>query len=141
MPVFRHSLPFTTVDSDGHPRSQTVPCLVISAGAALNFLTACNETACNEEPDPIPGLGDDLRFLAHAVAGVNQWVRAGRVVPRLWRKGPTWYAQWQLLGGGAQRVWLTELLHAMPPELAHNGGFAAVESFVCLLYTSPSPRD
>lgn len=130
VPVFRHSLPFTTVDSDGHPRSQTVPCLVISAGAALNFLTACNETACNEEPDPIPGLGDDLRFLAHAVAGVNQWVRAGRVVPRLWRKGPTWYAQWQLLGGGAQRVWLTELLHAMPPELAHNGGFAAVESFV-----------
>mgnify|MGYP007003639272 FL=1 len=48
VPVFRHSLPFTTVDSDGHPRSQTVPCLVISAGAALNFLTACNETACNE---------------------------------------------------------------------------------------------
>lgn len=125
VPVFRYTLPFTVLGEGGYPRSRTVPCLVISAGAALAFLTECATSAT-----PIPGLGEDLRFLAHAVAGVTRWVDAGRVAPRLYHHGPTWYAHWQLLGGGAQRVWLTELLHALPPVLAHNGGFAAVESFV-----------
>ena len=123
--VFRYTLPFTVIGEGGYPRSRIVPCLVISAGAAFTFLADCAASAT-----PIPGLGEDLRFLAHAVAGVTRWVEAGRVTPRLYRHGPTWYAHWQLLGGGAQRVWLTELLHTLPPVLAHNGGFSAVESFV-----------
>ena len=35
VPVFRYTLPFTVLGEGGYPRSRTVPCLVISAGAAL----------------------------------------------------------------------------------------------------------
>lgn len=127
VPAFRYKLPFTVVGDEGHPHSRNIPCMVISAGAAWEFLSSC---AAVDNPDETAGLGDDLRYLAHICAGVDRWIAAGRIVPRLFREKTHWSAQWQLLGGGAQRVWLTELLHVMPPELAHNGGFASVEDFV-----------
>lgn len=128
VPVFRYKLPLTTVGEDNHPHSRTVPCMVISAGAAWTFL---RDVAATETLDErIDELGDDLRYLAHICQGVARWVHSGRVVPRLFHEDNKWRARWQLLGGGAQRIWLTELLHVMPPELAHNGGFASIESFV-----------
>ncbi|HHY07192.1 MAG TPA: DEAD/DEAH box helicase [Corynebacteriales bacterium] len=128
VPTFRYRLPFTTVSEEHQPRSRNVPCMVISAGAAWEFLS---EVAIVEQREGrLSDLGADLHYFAHCVQGVQLWVESGRIVPRLFHEKNLWQARWQLLGGGAQRVWLTELLHVMPPELAHNGGFASIEAFI-----------
>ncbi|NLU84432.1 DEAD/DEAH box helicase [Rhodococcus sp. HNM0569] len=57
----------------------------------------------------------DLRYLAHVVRGVAEWVRAGRVVPAVDRGYDAWWPRWRLVGGEAQRAWSSELLASMPP--------------------------
>ncbi|MEC3913029.1 DEAD/DEAH box helicase [Nocardia sp. CDC160] len=70
---------------------------------------------------PTPGVAGDLRFLGHVARGVERWVRAGRIVPEVWRDDGQWWVRWRLLGGQRQRAWLAELAVAMPAALQVAG--------------------
>ncbi|MEC3954751.1 DEAD/DEAH box helicase [Nocardia sp. CDC153] len=70
---------------------------------------------------PAPGVAGDLRFLGHVARGVERWVRAGRIVPEVWRDDGQWWVRWRLLGGQRQRAWLAELAVAMPAALQVAG--------------------
>ncbi|MGB7363359.1 MAG: SNF2-related protein [Rhodococcus sp. (in: high G+C Gram-positive bacteria)] len=77
-------------------------------------------------PTEHPSISGDLRYLGVVVAGVERWVRAGRVVPAQVRFESQWWTRWRLLGGEPQRAWRAELSASMPPVQAAEGGAKAV---------------
>ncbi|GAB2567071.1 DEAD/DEAH box helicase [Nocardia heshunensis] len=70
---------------------------------------------------PAREVAGDLRFLGHVARGIDRWVRAGRIVPEVWRDDGQWWVRWRLLGGQRQRAWLAELAVAMPAALQVAG--------------------
>ena len=50
----------------------------------------------------LSGVSGDLRYLGHVALGIDAWVRAGRVVPELYRADGQWWTRWRLVGGERQ---------------------------------------
>ncbi len=69
----------------------------------------------------LSGVSGDLRYLGHVALGIDAWVRAGRVVPELYRADGQWWTRWRLVGGERQRAWQAELIGAMPAALRVAG--------------------
>ncbi|CAM2873070.1 DEAD/DEAH box helicase [Skermania piniformis] len=89
-------------------------------------------------PDAVDGLAGDLRYLVHVTRGIERWVRAGRVVPEVYRADGAWWTRWRLVGGESQRAWLAELAAALPPvQRAQEAG--ALTDFVAEI-TDPLVR-
>ncbi|KIQ15073.1 DEAD/DEAH box helicase [Rhodococcus sp. MEB064] len=86
------------------------------------------------------GISGDLRYLAVLAAGVERWVRAGRVVPRQTREDSQWWTRWTLVGGEPQRAWRAELAAAMPPVQSAEGGARAVLDDILTEITDPVVR-
>ncbi|AYF74983.1 DEAD/DEAH box helicase [Nocardia yunnanensis] len=82
----------------------------------------------------------DLRFLGVVARGVDRWVRAGRIVPEVWRDEGEWWVRWRLLGGQRQRAWLAELAVAMPAALQVAGRPAELLENVVAELTDPIAR-
>ena len=86
------------------------------------------------------GLAGDLRYLRHVARGIDRWVRAGRIVPEVYRAEGEWWPRWRLLGGERQRAWLAELAVAMPSVQRAQGPAAKVLADMVAELTDPIAR-
>lgn len=129
---FRHRATVTLPNGDGTLSEVAVSALALAPAAAAALLL--------DLPAGDPRVPGDLRYLVHVARGIRRWADAGRVVPELRREDGTWWVRWRLLGGERQRVWLTELVVAMPGVLREAGGRQALEDFVDRI-TDPIVRD
>ncbi|MDO4685978.1 MAG: DEAD/DEAH box helicase [Corynebacterium sp.] len=72
-------------------------------------------------------LAPDLMWLVRLYRGLEQYVRAGRVMLRLrWFDGE-WWPQWQLAEGRGERTWIASMTSALPGVLALNSGTGIAE--------------
>ncbi|HEY5855026.1 MAG TPA: DEAD/DEAH box helicase [Aldersonia sp.] len=113
---FRHRVDVPVRTTTG-VRSEQAPALALAPGAAADLLLT---------PSPTHGLAGDLRYLRHAVRGVDRWVAAGRIVPDVYRAEGQWWTRWRLVGGERQRAWAAELAAAMPAVQRSQGAPSAV---------------
>ncbi|KAA0022418.1 DEAD/DEAH box helicase [Antrihabitans cavernicola] len=87
------------------------------------------------------GLASDLIYLRHVARGLDRWVRAGRVVPEVYRAEGEWWTRWRLVGGERQRAWLAELAAAMPPVQRQLGPASQILADFVAELTDPIARD
>lgn len=87
------------------------------------------------------GLASDLRYLRHVARGIDRWVRAGRVVPEVYRAEGEWWTRWRLVGGERQRAWLAELAAAMPPVQRNLGPASQLLADFVAELTDPIARE
>ncbi|GGG00907.1 helicase HelZ [Rhodococcoides trifolii] len=115
---FRHR-PRVTLPSPPGTMSVAMPAIGLAPPEAVEVLL--------KVPRRHSEISGDLRFLGVVVAGLQRWVRAGRVVPQQHRAENQWWTRWELVGGEAQRAWLAELIAVMPPvQTFESGGAKAV---------------
>lgn len=115
---FRHR-PRVTLPSPPGTMSVAMPAIGLAPPEAVEVLL--------KVPRRHPRLSGDLRFLGVVVAGLQRWVRAGRVVPQQHRAENQWWTRWELVGGESQRAWMAELIAVMPPvQTFESGGPKAV---------------
>ncbi|WP_040788909.1 DEAD/DEAH box helicase [Nocardia paucivorans] len=128
---FRHHAEVLMADAAG-VRTERVRAHALVPGAAAAAL---------RQRLPAGAIAGDLRFLAHIALGIERWVRAGRVVPRLVRADGQWWARWGLTGGPGQRAWLAELAARMPPALQVAGAPADLLADMVDELTDPIVRE
>ncbi|CAM3974042.1 DEAD/DEAH box helicase [Smaragdicoccus niigatensis] len=124
MQKFRHSIAVKVPGELASPRSAYASS---PDRAARLLLTAGDDV----------GLAGDLRYLRHVARGIEVWVRAGRIVPDIYRAEGEWWARWCLVGGAAQRAWLAELAAAMPAVQHAEGTPHDVLADICRELTGP----
>lgn len=128
---FRHHAEVLVADAAG-VRTERVRAHALAPGAAAAAL---------RQRLPTGAVAGDLRFLAYIALGIERWVRAGRVVPRLVREDGRWWARWRLSGGAGQRAWLAELAAGMPPALQVAGAPADLLADMVDELTDPIVRE
>lgn len=108
---FRRRVEVPRLDATGVVVDE-VPAIACAPQTAADLLLGTTSTA---------GLSGDLVYLRHVARGIERWVRAGRVVPEVFRAEGEWWTRWRLVGGEKQRAWLAELAAAMPPAQRTQG--------------------
>ena len=114
---FRHTQRVTLRTPKGREAKLTIPVAALTPTEALTYLATVDALAGTHPP-----VAADLVWLARLYAGVRQFVRAGRVIPRVkWIDG-AWYPQWELVSQLAITTWLAQMQQAAPGVLIVNAG-------------------
>ncbi|MGA9870289.1 MAG: DEAD/DEAH box helicase [Rhodococcus sp. (in: high G+C Gram-positive bacteria)] len=105
--TFRHRVSVSLPPVDGRaPQPESKRAIALAPADAADLLL--------RTPSSHDAISGDLRYLGHVARGIEQWVRAGRVVPALVLIDGQWWPRWRLVGGERQRAWLSELSVVMP---------------------------
>lgn len=120
---FRHRLTATMRTPKGKmvrlaiPAAAFAPEDAVRTLATLQFLESPSPAATREQRLAI---APDLYWLIRMYSGLEQFVRAGRVVVGCRRIDGAWYPEWQLVRGVQEHTWLSAMTAAMPGVLVAN---------------------
>lgn len=131
---FRHRVRTTLLTPKGRQVQLPIPTLAFTPEQAVQVLAQVQAispvTASKEQ---LAGLADDLKWLAHMEAGLEQFVRAGRVTIKLGFIDHQWWPTWQLSSGLGERGWIAQMTAAAPGVLVANAGPGVAEDIAAEL--------
>lgn len=131
---FRPRLRATLLTPKGRKVQLPMPTVAFAPAQAVEILAQIHQispvTASKEQRETI---AQDLMWLAHMEAGLEQFVRAGRVTIKLGFYDHQWWPSWQLASGLSERGWIAQMTAAAPGVLIANGGAAVAEDIAAEL--------
>ena len=127
---FRHRLHATLQTPRGRMVELPIPVGVftpeqaVSFFARVAFLDGASPAATEQQRT---ALAPDFMWLLRMYRGLEQFVRAGRVLLRCAWRDNEWWPQWQLATGMGENAWVAEMVAATPGVVSANGGSRTAE--------------